>query len=208
MAIPITPATASGSAALRILLLNPKLPMARHEGSMIEKHIGKVLLSEDTILQRVRELGRQISDEYRGKEITIVCILKGAVIFLADLLRNLDVPTDLDFVRISSYGDGTESTGKVNILQDLTINIEGRDVLVVDDIIDSGNTLHNLKEILLSRRPASLRFCVLLDKAERRTKNVEIDYIGFSIPNEFIIGYGLDYAEHYRSLRYIAVLEP
>jgi len=174
---------------------------------LMEKHIGRILLSEDAILQRVRELGQQISDDYRGKEITIVCILKGAVVFLADLLRNLDVPTDLDFVRISSYGDGTESTGKVNILQDLTIGIEGQDVLIVDDIIDSGLTLHNLREILLSRRPASLRFCVLLDKAERRIKTVEIDYIGFSIPNEFIIGYGLDYAGHYRSLRYIAALE-
>ena len=171
------------------------------------KHIGKVLLSEEIILQRVRELGQQISDDYCGKEIAIVCVLNGAVVFLADLIRNLDVPINLDFIRISSYGDGTESTGEARILQGLTTNIEGRHVLVVDDIIDSGLTLRCLRKILLAKRPASLKLCVLLDKAERRTEDVEVDYVGFSIPDEFVIGYGLDYAGQYRGLPYIATLQ-
>lgn len=172
----------------------------------LEGHIGRILLSEDMIIQRVRELGQQISQDYRGKEITVVCVLKGAVVFLADLLRSLDILTNLDFIQISSYADGTESMGEVKFLQDLTTNIEGRDVLVVDDIVDSGLTLHSLKEILLTRRPASLKFCVLLDKAERRAKDAEVDYVGFEIPNEFVVGYGLDYAGRYRGLRYIATL--
>ena len=175
--------------------------------SLLKKHIGRILLSEDVILRRVRELGQQISNDYRGKEITIVCILKGAVVFLADLLRNLDVPTDLDFVQISSYGDGTRSAGKVNFLQGLTTNIEGRDVLIVDDIVDSGLTLHCLKESLLAKRPASLKLCVLLDKTKSRIADVKVDYVGFEIPNEFVIGYGLDYSGQYRGLRYIATLE-
>lgn len=181
--------------------------MARHEGFVMKRHIGKILLSEDTILQRVRELGQQISDDYRGKEITIVCVLNGAVVFLADLLRNLDVPNNLDFARISSYGHGTESTGEANILQGLITNIEGRHVLVVDDIVDSGLTLRCLKKILMARRPASLKLCVLLNKAGRRTEDIEVDYMGFGIPDEFVIGYGLDYAGQYRGLRYIAALE-
>ncbi len=174
----------------------------------MSEHIGNVILSEDVILQRVRELGQQISTDYRGKEITIICVLNGAVIFLADLLRNLDVPTNLDFVRISSYGDGTESTGEARLLQGLTTNVEGRDILIVDDVIDSGFTLRYLQKIILAERPASLKLCVLLDKAERRTEDVEADYVGFNISNEFIIGYGLDYAGRYRGLRYIAVLKP
>ena len=172
----------------------------------MKKHIGRILLSEDVILRRVRELGQQISNDYRGKEITIVCVLKGAVVFLADLLRSLDVPTDLDFVQISSYGNGTESAGKVDFLQDPTINIEGSDVLVVDDIVDSGLTLHCLRDKLLAKRPASLKLCVLLDKARSRTADVKVDYVGFEIPNEFVIGYGLDYSGRYRGLRYIATL--
>jgi hypoxanthine phosphoribosyltransferase len=174
----------------------------------MKKHIGRILLSEDEILRRVRELGQQISNDYRGKEISIVCVLKGAVVFLADLLRSLDVPTDLDFVQISSYGGGTVSTGKANFLQDLTTNIEGQDVLVVDDIVDSGLTLHCLREVLLAKRPATLKLCVLLDKAgERKIEDVKVDYVGFEIPNEFVIGYGLDYSGMYRGLRYIATLE-
>ncbi len=169
--------------------------------------IGRTLLSEDTILHRVQELGMQISHEYRGREITIVCVLKGAVVFLADLLRSLDVPTDIDFVQISSYGDGTESSGQVRFLQDLATDIEGRNVIVIDDIADSGLTLRFLKENLTQRRPASLRFCVLLNKARRRTHDLEIDYVGFDVPDEFVIGYGLDYAGQYRGLRHIAILE-
>lgn len=170
-------------------------------------HIGRILLSEEVILRRVRELGQQISDDYRGRDVIIVCILQGAVVFLADLLRSLDIPTNLDFVQLSSYGSGTESTRQVRLLHGLTTNVEGRDVLVVDDIADSGLTLRYLRDILLIRNPASLKLCVLLDKAERRTEDVKIDYVGFQIPDEFVIGYGLDYAEMYRGLRYIAAYD-
>ncbi len=173
----------------------------------LKEHIGRILLSEDIILKRTRELGQQISSDYRGKELIIVCVLKGAVIFLADLLRNLDISTNLDFVQTSSYGDGTESTGKLKLFQGLTTDIEGRDVLVVDDILDSGLTLQFLKEFLITKRPASLKLCVLLSKTEGRIEYVEADYVGFEIPDEFVIGYGLDYAGQYRGLRYIATLE-
>ena len=173
----------------------------------MREHIGRILLSEDEILRRVQELGQQISNDYRGEEITIVCVLKGAVVFLADLLRSLDVPTDLDFARISSYGDGTESTGVVEVLQRPTTDIEGRHVLIVDDIVDSGLTLRHLKRSLLVEKPASLKLCVLLNKVGRRIEDVEMDYVGFEIPNEFVVGYGLDYAGRYRGLRYIATLK-
>ena len=176
-------------------------------GDLLENHIGKILLSEDEILQRVQALGEQISSDYSGEEITIVCVLKGAVIFLADLLRSIDAPTDLDFVQISSYGDGTKSTGVTEVLHCPTTDIEGRHVLIVDDIVDSGLTLRHLKESLLAEKPASLKLCVLLDKVGRRTEGVEIDYVGFEVPNKFVIGYGLDYAGRYRGLRYIATLE-
>jgi hypoxanthine phosphoribosyltransferase len=173
----------------------------------MREYIGRILLAEDAILRRVRELGQQISNDYRGKEITIVCVLKGAIVFLADLLRSLDVPTGLDFVQISSYGDGTKSSGKVEFLQCLTTDIEGRDVLIVDDIVDSGLTLHCLRKALLAKRPASLKLCVLLDKDKSRNEDMKIDYAGFEIPDKFVIGYGLDYAGQYRGLRYIATLE-
>ena len=173
----------------------------------MDKRIGRILLSEDVILQRVGELGRQISDDYRGRRMTIACVLKGAVVFLADLLRSLDVPTDLEFVQLSSYGDGTVSTGKVQFLHGLTTNIEGRDILVVDDIVDSGATLCQLKEDLQVKRPGSLRSCVLLDKVAGRAEDITMDYVGFEMPNEFVIGYGLDYAGRYRGLRYIAALK-
>lgn len=173
----------------------------------MEDYIGKILLPEDQIFQRVQELGRQISNDYRGQEITIVCVLKGAVVFLADLLRSIDVPTDLDFVQISSYGDGAESTGTPAVLHCPTTDIAGKHVLVVDDIVDSGLTLNHLKESLLTEKPASLKFCVLLDKAGRRVKDIDIDYSGFQIANEFVIGYGLDYAGRHRGLRYIATLK-
>ena len=173
----------------------------------MENNVGNILLSEDEILQRVRELGQQISRDYHGQEITIVSILKGAVIFLADLLRCLDVPTELDFVQISSYGDETESTGVIEILHCPTAEIEGRHVLVVDDIVDSGLTLSRLGDDLQKRRPLSLKFCTLLNKVGRRKESVIVDYVGFEIPNEFVVGYGLDYAGRYRGLRYIAVVD-
>jgi len=170
-------------------------------------HIGKILLSEEVIRRRVRELGQQISDDYRARDLIIVCVLQGAVIFLADLLRELDIPTSLDFVRLSSYGDGTESKKQVRLLQGLTANVEGRDVLIIDDIVDSGLTLRYLSDILLVRKPASVKRCVLLEKSERRTDDVEVDYVGFQIPDEFVIGYGMDYAGMYRGLHYIAALK-
>ena len=173
----------------------------------MKEHIGRILLSEDMILQRVQELGQQISNDYQGREITIVCVLKGAVIFLADLLRSLDASANLDFIQVYSYGDGTETTGEVSLTRDLTVNIQGRDVLVVDDIADSGLTLQYLRKTLLAKQPASLKLCVLLNKTERRIVDLEIDYVGFEIPDEFIVGYGLDYAGHYRGLCYIATLE-
>lgn len=169
--------------------------------------IGRILLSEEAILQRVQELGQQISDDYRDKDLIIVCVLKGAVIFLADLLRSVDVNTDLDFVQLSSYGNGTESTRQVRLLQGLTAYVEGRDVLIVDDIVDSGLTLSYLQNVLLIRNPASLKICTFLDKTARRTEYIKVDYVGFEIPDEFIIGYGLDCAGMYRGLRYIATLE-
>ena len=174
----------------------------------LARHIGRILLSEDAILQRVWLLGQQISNDYRGREITIVCVLKGAVVFLADLIRNLDVPTNLDFVQISSYSDGTESSGEAKFLQGLTTNIEGRHVLVIDDIVDSGLTLRCLKEILTAKRPESLKLCVLLDKAgERRIEDVKVDYVGFEIPDEFVVGYGLDYKQQFRGLPYVIGIE-
>jgi len=174
---------------------------------LLRDNIGKILLSEEEILQRVRELGEQISSDYSDKEMVVVCVLKGAVVFLADLLRSIDAPTDLDFVQISSYGHGTESTGTPATLHCPTTDIEGKHVLVVDDIVDSGLTLNHLRESLLTEKPASLKFCVLLDKAGRRVENIDIDYSGFQIANEFVIGYGLDYAGRHRGLRYIAILE-
>lgn len=173
----------------------------------MKQKIGEILLSEEEISQRVKELGQQISNDYRGKRLIIICVLKGAVIFAADLLRNLDISADLDFIQVSSYGDKTESTGAIEVIQDLATDIAGQNVLIIDDIIDSGLTLHHLKEKLLAKQPASLRLCVLVDKSERRKKDVEVDYVGFRIPNRFVIGYGLDYAGEYRGLPYIAILE-
>ena len=172
----------------------------------MEQNTGKILLSEEEIRLRVEKLGQQISSDYRCDGIIIVCVLKGAVIFLADLLRNIDVPAELDFVQISSYGHGTESTGVAKVLQGLTTDIQCRHVLVVDDIADSGLTLRYLKDSLLAKRPASLKLCVLLDKIGRRIQDVKIDYVGFEIPNKFVVGYGLDCAGQHRGLRHIAIL--
>ena len=149
----------------------------------------------------------QISSDYSGREITIVCVLKGAVVFLADLVRNLDVPARLDFVQVSSYGDNTESSGNLEFLQELSTDVRGKDVLIVDDIVDSGLTLQRLKSHLLAMLPASVKICVLLDRKDRRTQDVVIDYAGFEISDEFVIGYGLDFAGNYRGLRFIAALK-
>lgn len=168
----------------------------------------EVLLSKEQIDQRVREIGRQISQDYAGRDLVVVGILKGAIIFLSDLVREISVPVTLDFVATSSYGDSSISSGAVRILKDLEGGIEGRDVLIVEDIVDTGLTLLYLLQNLRSRNPASLKVCTLLDKPERRTVEIVPDYLGFSIPNAFVVGYGLDYAEKYRNLPYIAVLKP
>lgn len=164
------------------------------------------LLGSEEIQNRVRELGQQISKEYAGQEILVIGILKGAFVFCADLMRNLTVQTGLDFMAVSSYGSSTESSGVIRIVKDLEASVEGRHVLLVEDIVDSGLTLKYLREYLQHQNPASLKVCVLLDKPQRRKTQVVVDYTGFTIPDEFIVGYGIDYAEHYRHLPYIGLI--
>lgn len=169
--------------------------------------IEEVLVDEATLARRVAELGQEISRDYRGLEPVLVGILKGGFLFLADLLRHIDVPVTVDFMAISSYGSGTRSSGVVRILKDLDHPVAGRHVLVVEDIVDTGLTLRYLLDNLASRRPASLKVCVLLDKHERREVQVPLAYVGFRIPNRFVVGYGLDFAERYRNLPFIGVLK-
>ena len=170
--------------------------------------VSKILVEEETLRARIAELGAEVSADYAGKDLLLVGVLKGAVFFMADLMRNLTIPCEVDFMAISSYGASTDSSGVVRILKDLDINIEGRDVLVVEDIIDSGLTLSYLIRNLESRNPGSLEICALLTKPARREIEVDVRYTGFEIPNEFVIGYGLDYGERYRNLPYVAVLDP
>jgi len=168
-----------------------------------------VLISEQELQQRIRELGAEISRDYQDSDLLLICILRGGVLFLADLMRSLTVPHSVDFMAVSSYGKGVrESKGNVRISLDLTTSIEGRHVLLVEDIIDSGNTIASVLELLSTRRPASLRVCTLLDKAERREAVVPIHYRGFTIPNKFVFGYGLDLDEYYRNLPFIGVVHP
>ncbi len=166
-----------------------------------------VLVSEEEVTKRLKELGEQISKDYEGKSIHMICILKGGVFFMVDLSKRISVPVSLDFMSVSSYGNGTKSSGVVRIAKDLDESIEGKDVLIVEDIIDSGRTLYYLMDILKKRNPNSIRLCTLLDKPERREKDVKVDYVGFEIPDEFVVGYGLDYAQKYRNLPYIGVVE-
>ncbi len=173
-----------------------------------EEGVGRILIEEDVLQARVRELGAEISRDYAGRDLLLVGVLKGAVFFMADLMRELTIPCEIDFMAISSYGAGTDSSGVVRILKDLDLNISGRNVLVVEDIIDSGLTLSYLVRSLTARKPASVDICALLTKPERREVDVPVRYIGFEIPNEFVIGYGLDYAERYRNLPHVAVLHP
>lgn len=174
---------------------------------MQNPNIDKILFPEQVIIQRVKELGEQISCDYQNKEILLICILKGALVFTADLIRHLDLHVDLDFIQISSYGNKTESSGSVNLIRDIIVNIEKRNILLIDDIIDSGSTLRYVKDFLLLKKPSSIKTCVLLNKSERRKSYVDVDYIGFDIPNDFVVGYGLDFNEQYRGLRYIATLK-
>jgi hypoxanthine phosphoribosyltransferase len=169
--------------------------------------IGEVLVTEEELKTRVGEMGAEISRDYEGRDLLLIGVLKGAVPFLADLMRELTVDCEVDFMAVSSYGSAADSSGVVRILKDLDAAIEGRDVLVVEDIIDSGLTLHYLMKNLKARNPASLEVCALLTKPERRRVEMPIRYVGFEIPNRFAIGYGLDYGQRYRNLRYVAVLE-
>lgn len=173
----------------------------------MHKDIKKILIEEKELQAKVAELGSKITEDYKDKDLLIICVLKGAVIFVSDLIRKIDLPLDIDFMAISSYGANTKSSGVVRILKDLNMGIEGRHVLIVEDIIDSGLTLAYLIENLKSRGPASVEICTILDKEERRTTNLDIKYTGFQVPDEFVVGYGLDYAEKYRNLPYIAVLK-
>jgi hypoxanthine phosphoribosyltransferase len=170
--------------------------------------IAEVLIDEQAIAAKVRELGTAIADDYRGKDLVLVSILKGALPFLADLMRRMPIPLALDFLEVSSYGEATESSGNVRILKDLAKPIEGREVVVIEDILDTGHTLSYVIEHLRSKQPRSVRLCTLLDKPARRIVPIQIDYRGFEIPDKFVVGYGLDYAERYRNLPFIGVLKP
>jgi hypoxanthine phosphoribosyltransferase len=168
----------------------------------------KVLISEEDIQRRVRELAAEISHDYAGKEITLIGVLKGAFVFLADLSRHLTMPRAIEFMAVSSYGDSTTSSGAVRVLMDVRRSIEGRHVLIVEDIVDTGLTLHYLLELLTTREPASLKTCALVRKKDRHEVDISVDYLGFDIPNVWVVGYGLDLAEQFRALPYIGVIEP
>ena len=174
----------------------------------MKEDVLRVLLSEDEIREKVRELGGKITADYKNSNLMRVTVLKGAVVFLADLMRQIDVPAEIDFMVVSSYGSGVKSSGVVKIVKDLDVPLAGKDILIVEDILDSGLTLSYIKELLESRGPRSIRIATLLDKPSRRKVDLQADYIGFSVPDEFVIGYGLDYDEKYRNLPYIGILKP
>lgn len=167
----------------------------------------KIMIPEEEVAKRIEEIGKKISEDYAGKQIHMICVLKGGVFFMCELAKRISVPVSMDFMSVSSYGDGTSSSGIVKIAKDLDETLEGKDVLVVEDIIDSGRTLFYLLEILKKRHPNSMRLCTLLDKPDRRVRDVRVDYVGFEIPDEFVVGYGLDYAQKYRNLPYIGIVE-
>lgn len=167
----------------------------------------EVLISEQEVEARIQEIADQISKDYEGKELHIICILKGSVFFTCELAKRISVPVTLDFMQVSSYGSDTKSSGVIKIAKDLDESILERDILVIEDIVDSGNTLSYLLEMLSNRKPKSMKLCTLLDKPERRRKPVHVDYTGFQIPDEFVVGYGLDYAQKYRNLPYVGVVK-
>ncbi len=167
----------------------------------------RVMIAEDVVDAKIKEIGERISKDYAGKTVHLVCILKGSVFFMCELAKRITVPVTMDFMSVSSYGDGTSSSGIVKIAKDLDESLEGKDVIVIEDIIDSGRTLSYLLEVLKKRKPSSMKLCTLLDKPERRVVDVQVDYVGFAIPDEFVVGYGLDYAQNYRNLPYIGVVE-
>lgn len=174
----------------------------------MHKDIKSILITEEELGNKVRELGKQITEDYKGKDLLIVGILKGCVMFLSDLVRTIDLPLTMDFMVVSSYGSATKSSGVVRIIKDLEKDIAGKDVLIVEDIVDTGLTLSYLIENLKTRNPKSVKVCSLLDKPDRRKAQVDIEYIGFKIPDEFVVGYGLDYDEVYRNLPFVCVLKP
>ena len=167
----------------------------------------RVLVPEQEVDEKIAELGRKISEDYAGRQVHLVCVLKGGVFFMCELAKRITVPVTMDFMSVSSYGAGTESSGVVKIVKDLDQPLDGKDVLIVEDIVDSGRTLSYLMEILRKRNPRSLHLCTLLDKPERRVTDVKVDNTGFNIPDEFVVGYGLDYDQKYRNLPYIGVVE-
>ena len=171
------------------------------------KEVVHMMLSEEEVNSKIAEMAEKIDNDYKGKSIHLICILKGSVFFCCELAKRLTIPVTIDFMSASSYGDSTESSGKLNIKKDLDESIEGLDCLIVEDIIDSGNTLSLTQKMLAERNPASLKLCTLLDKPARRETEVDVDYTGFVIPDEFVVGYGLDYAQKYRNLPYIGVAE-
>lgn len=170
--------------------------------------ISKVLLTEEQIKEIIKRLGAQITEDYEGKNLLLVGVLKGSTVFMADLMREIKTHCKIDFMAVSSYGSGTSTTGSVKIIKDLTIDLSGYDLLIVEDILDSGVTLSNLREMLLTRKPASFKICTFLDKPERRKADVKADYVGAEIPDAFVVGYGLDYDEKYRNLPLLGVLDP
>lgn len=180
------------------------------QGGVVDygKDIGQVLLTAEEIQRRVEELGARISQDYQGRDLLMISVLKGSVVFMADLMRAITIPAKIDFMAVSSYGSGSKSSGVVKIIKDIDIELAGKDLLIVEDILDSGMTLSYLKNLLGDRNPASIRVVTLLDKPARRGVPIQPDYRGFEVPDEFLVGYGLDYNEHYRNLPYIGVLKP
>ncbi|MGI6665205.1 MAG: hypoxanthine phosphoribosyltransferase [Christensenellaceae bacterium] len=180
----------------------------RAHKSLLEKDIDEVILTQEQIEARVREMAAEIEQDYLGKEFLMVGVLNGAAVFYIDLMMALDIPLEMNFIRVSSYGTGTKTSGNVRILYDLEADITNKHVLIVEDIIDSGNTLKALKELLLKRGAAEVKSCCMMDKKERREADVEADYVGFEVPDKFLVGYGLDYAGKYRNLKFVGTLKP
>ena len=174
----------------------------------MQNDIARILVTEEELKVRIKELGEAITNQYKGKELLVVGILKGSSVFMSDLIRQIQMPLNIDFMIVSSYGNATESTGVVKIIKDIEQSISDKHVLIVEDIIDSGLTLKYLTEMLQTRKPASIKLCTLLDKPAGRKVEVDVDYVGFEMPDEFIVGYGIDYAEGYRNLPYVGILKP
>lgn len=175
---------------------------------IMKEDIKEVLLSKEQLEEIVTRLGRQISEDYKDKNLVLVSVLKGSVVFMADLMRNVTVPCEIDFMAVSSYGKGTKTSGNVKIIKDLDRSVEDMDLLIVEDILDSGRTLSYLSELLRQRNAKSIKICTLLDKPDRREADIKADYVGAAIPDAFVVGYGLDYAERYRNLPYVGILKP